>query len=81
MRGKENEYCRNDPRDFLDGPVVKTLCYQCRSLGLIPGQGTRPPVPHLRPEASKKKKKIQEGITKKETHELSVEKLVRFSGL
>ena len=26
-------------RDFLGGPVAKTLCFQCRELGLIPGQG------------------------------------------
>ena len=27
--------------DFPGGAVVKTLCSLCRSLGLIPGQGTR----------------------------------------
>ena len=48
---------RNDPRDFLDEPGVKTLCYWCRGLGLIPGQGTRSRVPQLRPEAAKKRKR------------------------
>ena len=27
-------------KDFLGGPVVKTLGCQCRGLGSIPGQGT-----------------------------------------
>ena len=27
-------------KDFLGGPVVKTLWCQCRGLGSIPGQGT-----------------------------------------
>ena len=25
-------------RDFPGSPVVKTLCFQCRGTGLIPGQ-------------------------------------------
>ena len=48
---------RNDPRNFLDEPGVKTLCYWCRGLGLIPGQETRSRVPQLRPEAAKKRKR------------------------
>ena len=28
-------------RDFSGGPVVKTLHFQCRGPGSIPGQGTR----------------------------------------
>ena len=28
-------------KDFPNGPVVKTLCSQCRGLGSIPGRGTR----------------------------------------
>ena len=27
--------------DFSGHPVVKTLCFHCRGLGLIPGQGTK----------------------------------------
>ena len=30
-----------DRRDFLGGPVVKTLSFHCRDTGLIPGQGTK----------------------------------------
>ena len=26
---------------FPGGPVVKTLCFQCRGAGSIPGQGTK----------------------------------------
>ena len=29
--------------DFLGGPVVKTLCFQGRGAGLIPGWGTKTP--------------------------------------
>ena len=29
--------------DFPGGPVVKTLCFQCRGLGSIPGRGTEDP--------------------------------------
>ena len=48
---------RNDPgRDFFGGPVAKTLSSQFRSLGLIPGQGTRPHMPQLRVLMSKLKR-------------------------
>ena len=30
--------------DFPGGPVVKTLCFQCRGAGSIPGRGTK--IPH-----------------------------------
>ena len=30
--------------DFPDGPVVKTLCFQCEGMGLIPGRATK--IPH-----------------------------------
>ena len=30
--------------DFPDGPMVKTLSFQCRGLGLTPGGGTK--IPH-----------------------------------
>ena len=30
--------------DFLDGPVVKALHFQCSGMGLMPGQGTK--IPH-----------------------------------
>ena len=29
--------------DFPGGPGVKTLCFHCRELGSIPGQGTKLP--------------------------------------
>ena len=43
--------------DFSGHPVVKTLCFHCRGLGLIPGQGTK--IPHAtwhNPKEEKKKK-------------------------
>ena len=42
---------QNKRRDFLSGPVAKTRCSQCRgirSLGSIPGQGTRSHMPRRR---------------------------------
>ena len=36
---KKNKKQKKLCRDFLGGPVAKTLCFQCRELGLIPGQG------------------------------------------
>ena len=49
---------RNDPgRDFFGGPVAKTLNSQFRSLGLIPGQGTRSRMPRLRVLMPKLKKR------------------------
>ena len=35
-------------RDFPGGPLAKTPCSQCRGLGSIPCQGTRPYMPQLR---------------------------------
>ena len=34
----------SDFGDFPGGPVVKTLCFQCRGTGSVPGQGTE--IPH-----------------------------------
>jgi len=51
VRGKE--LLKRRIRDDPCGSVAKTLCSQCRGLGLIPGQGTRSHVPHLRPSAAK----------------------------
>ena len=31
-------------RDFPHGPVVETLCFHCRVVGSIPGEGTK--IPH-----------------------------------
>ena len=41
--------------DFPGGPVVKTLSFQCRGIGLIPGPGTK--IPHAVQDSKKKKKK------------------------
>ena len=41
--------------DFSGGPVVRTLCFHSRDLGLIPGEGTK--IPKLYGVAKKKKKK------------------------
>ena len=48
--GKEVEMRteREKQWDFPGGPVTKTLCSQCRGLGLIPGQGTRAYMPQLK---------------------------------
>ena len=42
--------------DFPGGPVVKTLRFQCRGMGSIPGQGTK--IPHS-VQCSQKTKKIK----------------------
>jgi len=42
--------------DFSGGPVVRTLCFHSRDLGLIPGEGTK--IPKLYGVAKKKKKKM-----------------------
>ena len=39
-RSRESNYLQIHFRDFPGGPVVKTPCFQCRGVGLIPGQGT-----------------------------------------
>ena len=44
-------------RDFPSGPVVKTLPFPCRGVGLIPGWGTK--IPHV----AKKTKNYYERIT------------------
>ena len=41
--------------DFAGGSVVKTLSFQCRGTGLIPGPGTK--IPHAVQHRQKKKKK------------------------
>ena len=38
--------------DFPGGPVVKTLCLQCRGTGLISGQGTK--IPHAEKHSQNK---------------------------
>ena len=43
---------REDFWDFPGGPVVKTLCFQCRGLGWIPGRGTK--IPHAVQRGQKK---------------------------
>ena len=35
---------KEHPCNFPDGPVVKTLCFQGRGVGSVPGQGTK--IPH-----------------------------------
>ena len=41
-------------RDFLGGPVAKTLCFQLQGAqGLIPGPGARSHMLQLRPGAAK----------------------------
>ena len=37
-----------ESRDFLGGPVAKTLCSNAGGLGLIPGWGTRSHMPQLK---------------------------------
>ena len=36
-------------RDFLGGPVAKTLSFQCRGPGSVPGQGARSLMPYEDP--------------------------------
>ena len=40
--------------DFPGGPVVKTLSFQCRGTGSIPGPGTQ--IPHAMQHSQEKKK-------------------------
>ena len=40
-------------REFLGGPVTKTLSFQCRAPGLLPSQETRSNMLQLRPSAAK----------------------------
>ena len=47
--------------DFPGGPVVKTLSFQCRGLGSIPGQGSL--VLQLRPHLLQPKIKILHAVT------------------
>ena len=37
-----------NPRNFPGGPVTRSLCFQCRDQGLIPGQGIRSHMPQLK---------------------------------
>ena len=49
---------KTSPRDFSGSPVVKTLRFQCRGLGSIPGPGTKiPHVTELGPGKTKNKKR------------------------
>ena len=41
--------------DFLDSPVVKTLCFQRGGPGSVPGWATK--IPHVEGAVKKKKKK------------------------
>ena len=43
-------------RYFSDGPEVKTLCFHCRGVGSIPGQGTK--ILYATWQGKKKKKKL-----------------------
>ena len=51
-------YCR----DFPGSPAVRTLCFQCRVSGLIPGGRTKDPM------CSQKKKKIRQEKERKESN-------------
>ena len=44
---------KKEPRDFPDGPVVKTRRSNAGGLGSIPGEGNRSHMPQLRPGAAK----------------------------
>ena len=50
-------------RDFPGGPAVRTLCFQCRVSGLIPGRRTKDPT--CGPKKGKKKKKKKKSSRKK----------------
>ena len=43
-----NKQLNDNSRDSPGAPVDKTLCFPCRALSLIPGQGTRSHVPQLK---------------------------------
>ena len=63
-------------RDFPGDPTVKTLGFQCRGLGSIPGQGTRchmrqPNIPHAATET-------QYSQINKNKHFSKVKKKVKF---
>ena len=50
-------------QEFPGGPVVRTQGFHCRSLGSIPGQGTKIPASHkVQTEKKKKKKKIEKHL-------------------
>ena len=53
-------------RDFPGGPAVRTLCFQCRVSGLIPGRRTKDPT--CGPKKGKKKKKKKKIKQKKESN-------------
>ena len=55
--GKHGVQSRDRRRDFPGSPVVKTLCFQCRGTGSIPGLGTK--IPHAMLSGQKKKIKRQ----------------------
>ena len=44
---------------FPGGPVVRTRCFHCQGLGLIPGQGTKTRKPC---GDQKKKKRLERGL-------------------
>ena len=50
-------------RDFPGGLVAKTLCFQCRGPGLIPGQGTRSHM-HAATKSSHAAMKLRPGTAK-----------------
>ena len=52
-------YCR----DFPGSPAVRTLCFQCRVSGFIPGGRTKNPMC-----SQKKKKKIKQEKERKESN-------------
>ena len=47
------EVLKKGDRDFHACPLAKTVCFGCSGPGSIPGQGTRPHMPQLRPGAAK----------------------------
>ena len=55
IKNKEN-------REFPDGPVVRSWCFLCCGLGLIPVWGTQ--IPQAMKHGQKKKKKEEEKVKK-----------------
>ena len=57
-------------RDFPGGPLIKTLHFQCRDMGLIPGPGKK--IPHTMCCVVKKKKKKKTNIEHINIHVIGV---------
>ena len=54
-------YLKGEKKEYSSGPVVRTQCFHCQALGLIPSRGTE--IPQAAPQAKKKKKKQATTIT------------------